>query len=49
MLQPASDFFGIYAILKQKSKHNFAGELAERAGFFKKSRGSRRVCRYLKG
>jgi hypothetical protein len=35
-LQSLDDFQGIYAILKQKSKHNFSWELAERARFFKK-------------
>jgi hypothetical protein len=35
--QQAPNFFEIYAIIKQKSKHNFSGEPVEREGFFCKS------------
>jgi hypothetical protein len=30
---PAANFGGIYAILKQKSKHNFSWEMTEPQGF----------------
>jgi hypothetical protein len=42
-LAGAPIFFGIYAILKQKSKHNFSWELTEREGFLRNAGRERNI------